>query len=786
MEWSRYVFLAGVVLALVLVVPVSWFPFQVTKIAVFSIAVFLALFLFALGGGGRDMLRAHGVRLAFLVALLPLGYVLSAYFNNNPIAFMGQGLEADTVLFTILGAIAFIFAFLLFRTLRTAKMFLATALAAMVGAGIFQLLLILFGDNLIPLQVFADHSVNLIGKWNDLGLVTGFALLFLLIRAELTLPDSWLRRAGLGALIAALVLLLAIVNFFLVWAFLLGGCIVLAIIKFLTQKVEESPYGELEDSASAARAMSERIPWWSLGGIVVATMFLFAGPFVNQGLTSMFPVSALEVRPSYSSTMQIIDGARGDSLEKLLIGTGPNSFGRSWLLHKPAEVNQSAFWNLDFNVGFSTLITALGTTGFLGAILWLVPMVLVLAGLVRAVRLRILSREEKVLATSLGLASLSFFAAFIFYVPSQNILLLGLALSGVAFSFLWRQGRTRTSEEEMAPSRLRRVWVLLAMPLCLLLCVWVSFISTRHLVAASALGKATQVLQGGALDEAIERAAWVGKIEKDNPDAQRLDITAHMAKLQQIASSDSSAANAAELQVQFADLAQKVITKAQALIAQDPTDYRAHLLLGQLYEFFASLKVQGAYENSKKSYTDAAANNPFNPQIPLLLARLEAGQNHLQELQDYLSQSLKLKPNYTDAILFLVQLNVAQNDLPSAIQAAQAATQSAPGVASIWFELGLLYYSAGDTVRAIPALEQAVALVPDYANAKYFLGLSYYAQKRAADAMREFEDLSKSNPTSTEVQLILSNLRVGKPPFESAVPPADIPPEDRTTAPIVE
>ncbi len=60
MEWSRYVFLAGVVLALVLVVPVSWFPFQVTKIAVFSIAVFLALFLFALGGGGRDMLRAHG------------------------------------------------------------------------------------------------------------------------------------------------------------------------------------------------------------------------------------------------------------------------------------------------------------------------------------------------------------------------------------------------------------------------------------------------------------------------------------------------------------------------------------------------------------------------------------------------------------------------------------------------------------------------------------------------------------------------------------------------------
>jgi tetratricopeptide (TPR) repeat protein len=203
-----------------------------------------------------------------------------------------------------------------------------------------------------------------------------------------------------------------------------------------------------------------------------------------------------------------------------------------------------------------------------------------------------------------------------------------------------------------------------------------------------------------------------------------------------------------------------------------------------VYDFLASLKVSGAYENAKAAYDAAATHNPTNPQIPLLLSRLEAQHGNLQGVQTYLAQALTMKPDYTDAILFVVQLNVAQKDIPNAIRAATAAVQSAPGVPSIWFELGLLYYSAGDIADAIPPLEQSVKLQPDYANAKYFLGLSYASQNKLPDAIQQFSDLTKSNPDNQEVKLILSNLQAGKPPFAGAQPPVTPTPQDRTTAPI--
>ena len=768
-SWSRYVYLAGIVLALVLTVPTTWFPFQIGKLAVFAVLLFVALFMFALGGGTREVLRAHGGKLALLVGLLPLLYIVSAYFSTDrALALTGSGFDADTILFTILGFLAFLLAFLLFRTLRTATLLLRVVVITLAAAALFQWLVILFGTHLVPFQIFSDRSVNLIGKWNDLGLLAGMLLTYLVVHMEMAPATSLVRRILLGALALALAMLLAVINFALVWGFLLAACIAVAVLKFLTQKGDE---------------LMARVPWYALGGTLVSIAFLLSGSLLNGLLTNALPVSSLEVRPSYSSTLQIVDAARNGSIERLFIGTGPATFGESWLLNKPTEVNQSAFWNLDFSVGFSTLVTALGTVGLLGVIAWLVPLVLVIVGLVRAVRLGVLSREERVVATSIGLISLYFFATLIFYVPSQNSIILGLALSGAAFGFLWRQGRAG-SAEETEPSRLYRLAGLVGLPLLMLVSLWAGFVSTRLLVVESIVGKGSDALQAGNFDGALAYAARAASVERGNPDPLRLSMTAGLQKLQQLASTQPGSANVASAQTQFTTLAQQVVAQGQDLIALDPSDYRSYLLLGQAYDLFASLKVQGAYDKAMETYTAAVAHNPTNPQIPLMIARLAAGQNNAPQVSTYLSQSLKLKSNYTDAILFLVQLDVAQNDLPSAIKAAQAAAQTAPGVASIWFELGLLYYSAGDTASAIQPLEQAVALQGDYANAKYFLGLSYYAQKRTSDAITQFQDLSKSNPDSTEVKSILSNLQAGKAPFDAAVPPETTPPQKRTTAPI--
>jgi tetratricopeptide (TPR) repeat protein len=463
----------------------------------------------------------------------------------------------------------------------------------------------------------------------------------------------------------------------------------------------------------------------------------------------------------------------------VLVGTGPNTFGEEWDALRPSAVNQSDFWDLDFNVGFSTFITALGSVGLFGLVGWLVPLLLVLAGLVRVARLGVLRREDKIVAVTLGIASLFLWCSIIFYVPSQNIILLAFMLAGAAFGFLWRQGQSAVEAAEEP-----RLFKMLAAGAALVLVVvalWVGVASGRRLIAEAYVGHGTEALSGGSVGDALADAAHAQSFDNTG-DALRLLVQADSAQLQVLAASTSTPATA--LQQQFASTVQAAIAAGQKAQTLNPQDYRPTLALAQVYDYLSSLSVKGAAQTAAAAYQAAFTKDPTNPAIPLAIARLAAAQNDPTDTTKYLSQALTLKPNYTDAILLVVQLDVANNDIPSAIKAATAAAQTAPGVSSIWFELGLLYYSSGDAKDAATALEQAVTITPNYANAQYFLGLSDYTLGDKADAITLFKALDQSNPGNSEVELILSNLESGKPPFTGAQPPVTSTPQDRTTAPV--
>ncbi|MDE1924946.1 MAG: tetratricopeptide repeat protein [Patescibacteria group bacterium] len=770
LSWSRGLYLAGIVLALVLVIPTAWFPFQLAKVTVFALFLAVAVILLVWGRGVREVVRSHGFYAALLVALLPLSYLVSALFSvDRSVAFTGFGVETDTILFVTLAALAFIMSFAYFRTLRTARFLLMVVFWALIVAAVFQCISIVFGSSAIPLATFANRSVNLVGKWNDLGMLVGLLSMLFLVRVEL-MQMSNLWKLVTGLLLAVLGALLGIINFPLVWGLVLGFSIVLAIVRFIIQRQEPT---------ESMQTWVTRIPWFALVAAVVSVLFLFFGSTFNTGLTSLFPVSSLEVRPSYSSTLDIINAARGGSFERVLVGTGPNTFGQEWLLNKPAEVNQSAFWSLDFNVGFSTFITALGTVGFLGILAWLMPLFLVLAALVRVVRLGVLNREDKIVATTFGIASLFLLASILLYVPSQNIILLAFVFSGAAFGFLWRQGQSSVETEYR--SRLGQLAAIAAIVVLVAVSLWSAFAISRRLVVEAYAGASAQSLSDGNSNDALSEASRAAGIEK-NGDALRAVLAAQSAKLQQLASATSTPT--AQLQQEFSSTVQAAIAAGQSAEALNPHDYRPTLALAQVYDYLSTLSVQGAAQTAAQTYLAAQAQNPTNPAIPLAMARLAAGNNDAADTTVFLKKALTLKSNYTDAILLVVQLDVANKDIPSAIKAATAAAQTAPGVAPIWFELGLLYYSNGDAKDAAAALKQAVAIQPDYANAQYFLGLSDYILGDVPDAIAQFQALNKSNPGNSEVELILGNLTSGKQPFAGAQPPVTSKPQDRTTAPI--
>ncbi|MDB5225123.1 MAG: hypothetical protein JWL87_75 [Candidatus Adlerbacteria bacterium] len=769
--WSRGLYLAGIVLALVLVIPTAWFPFQLAKVAVFAALLLGAAVLFVAGGGMREFVRSHGAWATLAVFLLPAAYTLSAFLSlDSTVSWSGFSVEWDTVLFTTLAALAFVFSSALFRTQRTARLLYTTVLWALVAAVVFQFIAILFGTSVIPFQTFADRSVNLVGKWNDLGLLASLAFLFVLVQIELR-RSSNLMRIGSMVLGVALVLLLAFVNFSLAWALVLVASLCVGLYSFISHRGEE---GEVQH---VPRGLMGRMPWIAIGSAMVSIAFIFWGPLFNTGLTSIFPVSSLEVRPSYQSTQAVLSAGRDGSFGRTLTGTGPNTFGELWLAHKPAEVNQSAFWNLDFNVGFSTLTTALGTVGVLGVLAWILPFLLVLAALARAWRVSVLNREDKGLAMALAAGSFLLLASMIFYVPSQNLILLALTLAGASFGFLWRQGRPAVTEE--APSRPVQLYALALGMLIIIAALVASAKTSQRALAEVYVGKASVALANGNADEALALAVKAEGIESIG-DALRLQVDAGGTKLAGLAQNTNTPA--ADLQTQFAAALQSTIAAGQKAIAANPDDYRPLLSMARVYDLLSSLKVEGAYAQASSTYLAALSRNPQNPTITLALSRLSAMNGDQAGTIEYLRASLTQKPNYTDAILFLVQLNVANNDLNSAVQAAQAAVQSAPGVAPLWFQLGLLYYAGGAPKEAIAPLEQALKIQADYANAKYFLGLSYYTQSRQVEALQLFQDLVRTNPDNQEIKLVISNMQAGKPALEGATTT----PTQSTTAPVQE
>lgn len=767
--WARVVYVAGLVCSIALIVPAQWFPLQVGKLAVFATCLALATILFVLsrrGIGAQSNLRDRATYYALITLLLPLAYLVSMYFSTDPsIALFGQSLEAHTVLFALLGVAALFVGSLLFRTQMQVRMLQKAILLSVLFAALFQALVILFGNNLIPLQVFADRSTNLIGKWNDFGLLLGILALWSLVYLEWT-PLSLVRRILLVVLLVVLGLLLGLVQFSVVWGLICFFSLISAAAYYLVHRPSESP-----------RFSVANTPWYSLLVAGVSVLFIVFGSSFNTALTRLLPVSSLEVRPSYEATLAVVQASH-TAPYTAFVGTGPGTFNQQWTLYKPAEVNLSAFWNLDFSVGYSSLFTAFAEAGLLGAAALLVPLVLVLLALARILRSRDRSHEDRLLGTMLGGSAVYLWLSTGVYVPSQNVLLLAFVVSGVLIGFAY--GPFQTQPEHSRP-RWRGFAALLSGLLLILVPVSLAYHLDRFFLAEAYTNVGIIALSNGQPDAAT-KAADSARTYAENGEVLRLGVQAGLAKMQQIAS--AATAPDAAAQQQFTLVASSTIAQGLRSIALSPQDYRSSLLLGQVYDFLASINVQNAYQLAKAQYASTTILNPTLPVIPLLQARLEATHGTLKDTQSFIDKTLTLKPNYTDAILFVVQFNVDRKDLNGAILAAQAAVQSAPGIASIWFQLGLLYYTAEQMANAITALEQAVTLQSDYANAKYFLGLAYYAQDRTADAIKQFQDLQSSNPENQEVKLILSNMEAGKAPFTSAEPPVTDRPETRATAPI--
>lgn len=764
---SRLLYVTGVVLLLIFILPTAWFPIQEGKLAVFTLCLLLSAIAFVVSGTVRSRMLVNGYQLLLLAFLLPAAYAVSWCFSSDRhIGLVGYSLDVDTVLFSILAYITFLLGYCLFKTRRDLILFLSVTATSLVVAAVFQLFIVSFGYYLPLLDIFDNRSSNLVGKWNDLGIIVGLLVVWLMLHLHWT--QYPLKRHGVSlALLVCCMLLAALVQFQAVWILILVSCGLLAIFEYFTVSAGHN-----------MRKHYSNIPILPAIVAAVSVFFICFGTQVSTVLFKVFPVSSIEVRPSIPTTLEVIRQSHGSLLE-MFLGTGPNTFLHNWVMHKPFSVTQTQFWSLDFTVGYSNWLTVLSGEGIVGALAWLVlPILLVI--FFQRVSSSSLAQEEKRELTFLWFGAVYLLTVALVYVSSPTVMLLVFVFSGVFFGVFY----TSTSEEKHVSEKHSAVVLGVLLTAVATVC---ALVVSLIMLAAVANNKALIALQGNDITEAANQAQnmsnilSVGFLNTRNSDAKRLQAQIAFVELTQIASTPEPSM---EVSRRFESVSESAIGYLRDAITLYPNDYRSYLIQGELYTLFTSLKIPNAQDAARLSYKSAARLNPTNPSIPLAQARLEALVGDYNAMKAYVDQSLSIKNNYTEAILFMVQVHIAQKDLPAAISAAHTALNTAPTQPVLWFELGLLFYASNDMDSAITALEKAIEFQPDYANAKYFLGLSYYAQGHTVKAVKLFAELVAQNPNNNEVRSILANMRIGMP--VSSVEPASLSPEKRADAPINE
>lgn len=771
-KWSFVgIFIIGLLLPLFFL-PIQGITIDAGKGIFVALIGIVAFVLWLLGRlvGGAFVLPKSSILLAGLVLTL-IALIASFFSGSFDASFIGLGFELGTFAFFAVALILLFLSSIFFQSKTRALYFYGAIVLSSLLVAIFHIVRLVGGVELFSFGTFGNQTANLVGKWNDVSVLFGLTLLISLISLELL---------SLGRLITILLYVtglvslffVALINFTLTWAVIGVAALALVIYGYYSNQSEQT--------LPSTEVRKFKIPVKSFLVAVLSILFVIFSSTLGAYFSTKLNVTQIEVRPSLSATFEI---AKVTLKDHLLLGSGPNRFTSEWLLAKPDGINDTLFWNTDFNTGFSTITTSLVTSGILGFLAWLAFLAAFLFAGFKAMFNFSLSRLSKYLIVSSFISGAYLWAFTLFYFPNITIYALAFLITGVLVATLTEENLVkRYNITLLGDPKIGFVSVLVLIFL-LIGSISLGYLYSQKFLSSVYFQKSLSALNSeGNIDKA---EIYLGKAMKvsDEDIYSRASTELSIIKLNKLFAETNVPQDI--LRAQFQVLLAGAINSAKHATEIDKTNYINFVSLGRVYEAIVPLGIAGGYEAAKDSYFKALSLNPESPAILLSLARLESLKNNTKESRSYIEKALAQKPNYTEAVFFLSQLEASQGNIKEAVRRTEEVSLLAPNDITVFFQLGLLKYSDKDYNGAIDALSRAISLNSNYSNAKYFLGLSYQKKGRIEDAIKQFLDIEALNPTNQEVKNILTNLRAGKDPFLN-VPPPNNRPEKRPKPPISE
>ncbi len=463
--------------------------------------------------------------------------------------------------------------------------------------------------------------------------------------------------------------------------------------------------------------------------IILVTACLFVAWVVTLS-------SQNSIRPNLSSTLVV---GKQVLVQDGLFGIGAGNFARAWQLHKPQDVINSTYFGYDFSQGADSMTTIFVTLGIIGLLAFMLLTLSALYSTIISYRQNREGREHIVL----GLLTLTilYFISVAWLVPlSYAMLVMWMVVSGL--------GMAKARLTEFHPSK---KLAYLFIPVALIL--GVNAITTINKARAfTYYNKSQTATKIEDAEMMVKQAAQAYPFDGFYRVLVEYAITAN----RNLVATDATDQEA--LKNEYGKKSAEAVDAGRMAVTLNPNNYQNYVSLGRAYELAIPFDKDAAFTNAKKSYEEAVKLYPENPYLYLMLARLETSAGTKEGVRTHLTDALKKKQNFADALYLMSQLQASENDVEGAITYAIESIKSAPNDPATYVQAGLLFYGKKDYGNAVLALKTALEKDPNNANIAYFLALSLRDGGQPALAKPLADELLKRNPGNADLQRFINSL----------------------------
>lgn len=685
--------------------------------------------------------------------VLFLGIVVSAVVSGlfSPDwqgAFRGSYLETQTVGFWMLLLGVMVMTLVLQQSKKIISVSLMMLLASTTLVTVYITSRLFFGP-VLSLGSFGTVTVSPIGNFNDMAVFAGLAIVLSLVSLVQLRLTAYAKILFAG-LVAGSLVVLAAVNFFYVW--LVVGFVALLTLLYLIS--QDTLFADQTNKKPA------NFSKFTLGVValvcVVSAAFVVVGEYAAGEVQEVFGVEYLEVRPSLGATTNILQSTLQ---EDLFFGVGPNQFVSSWRDFKDASINQTVFWDTDFEAGSGYIPTMFVNLGLVGMFF-----IIAFHGWYIWSGLQMLLRPVASDSFWYFVGVVSFVGAVFLwgmsyvYIPGATLLLLAAFLTGISLVAARSLQPERAITITLAATQ-QRGFVLMAVAIMCISGVMGTWFT---------LGK--QYVAQASFNETEARSADVAVLDQAAlasyalyPDDRFLDVRARIAFLEM--NQLLSVPEPTEVEQQrFIEVSNQAVTFIEQAILQAPHEPSYYALRAGVFNNLAIAGVPNAIGRATSSVAEAVALDPQNPSYALLLAQMAVNRGDLAETRQALSTALSQKNNFAQALFLLAQLEISEGNVTEAIVTTEAIIRLEPNNPTRYYQLGILESSNGNADRAAQAYRAALAIDPNFANARYLLALIQISEGQVAEALDSLRIVAQSNADNVQLQELIAALEAGEVP----------------------